>query len=139
MRELKAVEVFQLAEEVSRLRRSEEEIGHRDLVVRPEYRAGIVVFRSPGARPDDPGDPKEITHADLDVLVHVLGGGGTLTVRGEARDLVGGMAVRLPAGTPHDFAAGEGEGGEDLVLFYAMIRVKAETPESLTTDSRQTG
>ena len=134
---MKVLEVFQLAEEVSRLRRSEEEIGHRDLVVRPEYRAGIIVFRSPGARLDDPGDPKEITHADLDVLVHVLGGGGTLTVRGEARDLVAGMAVRLPAGTPHDFVAGEGE--EDLVLFYAMIRVKAETPESLTTDSRQTG
>ena len=136
---MKVLEVFQLAEEVSRLRRSEEEIGHRDLVVRPEYRAGIVVFRSPGKRPDDPGDPKEITHADLDVLVHVLGGGGTLTVRGETRDLAAGMAVRLPAGTPHDFAPREGEGGEDLVLFYAMIRVKAESPESHTTDSRQTG
>jgi hypothetical protein len=45
------------------------------------------------------------------------------------------MAVRLPAGTPPDFAAGE----EDLVLFYALIRVKAESPESATTDSRQTG
>ncbi len=134
---MKAVEVFHLAEEAGRLRRSEEEIGHRDLVVRPEYRAGIVVFRSPGSRPDDPGDPKEITHADLDVLAQVLGGGGTLTVRGETRDLAVGMAVRPPAGTPHDFAAGEGE--EDLVLFYAMIRVKAESPESLTTDSRQTG
>ena len=116
------VEVFHLEEEAARLRQTEGEIGHRDLVERPEYRAGIVIFRSPGTRPDVSEAPKEITHSDLDVMAQVLGGKGKLTVRGESREMISGMAVRLPAGTPHDFSAGE----EDLVLFYALIRVKAE-------------
>ncbi|MFQ5915277.1 MAG: cupin domain-containing protein [Nitrospinota bacterium] len=113
------MDVFHLEEEAKRLRRTEGEVGHRKLVERPGYRAGLVLFRRPNARPEKPG---EITHPDLDVVAHVIGGSGTLTVKGESRDLVPGMVLHLPAGTPHDFAAGH----EDLLLFYALIQSKTE-------------
>lgn len=112
--------VFRLDDEVSRLQQAEGEIGHRTLVERPGYRAGVVIFRRGEARPELSGKPREITHPDLDVMVHVIRGSGTLSVGGEPRDLAPGTIVHLPAGTPHDFAAGR----EDLVLFYALIQVK---------------
>ena len=114
--------VFDLEKEAERLRRTEGEIGHQTLVERPGYRAGIVRFRRGKSNAEDPEKPKEITHPDLDVLAHVIGGSGTLTVRGESRKLVSGTVLHLPAGTPHDFAAVN----EDLVLFYTQIQANPE-------------
>ena len=111
------MEIFHLQDEAGRLERSDGDIGHRILVDRPGYRAGVVQFRSQGETGSEPGPSKEITHTDLDVMVHVIGGDGSLTVFGEARTVVPGMFLHLPAGTPHDFAAGE----NDLLLLYTQI------------------
>jgi quercetin dioxygenase-like cupin family protein len=116
----KQLDVFHLAEEANRLREGDNEIHHRPLVERAEYRAGIVVFRPLEKPPANHGKPQEITHPDLDVLAHVVEGSGTITVRGKSETLFAGQMLYLPAGTPHDFSAG----GEDLVLFYAQIHVR---------------
>ena len=116
------MDVFHLDEETKRLQEAKGEIGHRKLVERPGYRTGLVIFRRPAAPHTGSVKPREITHPDLDVVAHVIGGAGVLTVGGESRDLVPGMVLHLPAGTPHDFAAGK----EDLVLFYALIQSKTE-------------
>lgn len=111
------MEIFHLQDEAGRLERSDGDIGHRILVDRPGYRAGVVQFRRQGETGSEPGPSKEITHTDLDVMVHVIGGDGSLTVFGEARTVVPGMFLHLPAGTPHDFSAGE----NDLLLLYTQI------------------
>ena len=79
------------------------------------YEAGLIAFHPrPGA------DPRQILHADRDVICQVLRGRGRLRLEGETVPVAPGTLCRVPAGTPHDFAA---TGSEPLVLFYTLVAV----------------
>ncbi len=88
------------------------------------YESGLIAFQPPAAgaaAPAPPADaPRQILHADRDVLCHVLRGAGRLRLADEDLPLGPGLLCGVPAGTPHDFAA---TGAEPLVLYYTTIRV----------------
>ncbi|HEX2932453.1 MAG TPA: cupin domain-containing protein, partial [Candidatus Binatia bacterium] len=62
--------------------------------------------------------PKQINHADKDVLCQVIKGSGRLRIDGKRISLRPGMICHIPKGTAHDFAAGK---NGELVLFYSLI------------------
>lgn len=80
---------------------------------RPEYQVGLIRFA-----PEAAADAKMIVHEDLDVVCLVVSGHGTLTSDGESTAIGPGSIFRIPARTPHDFAAQ----GEPLELLYATIK-----------------
>ena len=93
------------------------------------YEAGLVAFHPspgseqppPGGAPRQPeGDPRRILHGDRDVVCQVLRGVGRLRLDEQSVPVEPGVLCRIPAGTPHDFAA---TGAEPLVLFYTLIAV----------------
>ena len=79
------------------------------------YETGLIAFH---ARPDS--DPRQILHGDRDVVCQVLQGTGRLRLEGRSVPVERGVLCRIPAGTPHDFAA---TGAEPLVLFYTLVTV----------------
>ncbi|HZU05527.1 MAG TPA: cupin domain-containing protein [Chloroflexota bacterium] len=79
------------------------------------YEAGLIAFH-----PQPVADPRQICHADRDLLCQVLRGHGRLRLGAQQVPVAPGLLCRIPAGTPHDFAA---QGPEPLVLFYALIKV----------------
>jgi mannose-6-phosphate isomerase-like protein (cupin superfamily) len=83
----------------------------------PGYEVGLIAFY-----PRLSADPHEICHADRDVLCHALRGSGRLRLDGETIAVEAGTLYRVPAGTPHDFAA---SGVDPLVLLYTLIAVAA--------------
>jgi mannose-6-phosphate isomerase-like protein (cupin superfamily) len=86
------------------------------------YEVGLIAFHpAPGGDPRQAaGDPRQILHRDRDVVCQVLQGVGRLRLEGETVPVEPGVLCRIPAGTPHDFAA---TGAEPLVLFYTLIAV----------------
>jgi quercetin dioxygenase-like cupin family protein len=98
-------------------RRISREISHRCVFEAPHFSAGVVAFRASPAE-----GRKQITHADKDLVCHVLKGRGNLRVRRRRFTLSRGMVCHIPRGTPHDFSA-EGRGA--LVLFYSLIEAPA--------------
>jgi mannose-6-phosphate isomerase-like protein (cupin superfamily) len=57
------------------------------------------------------------------VICQVVRGAGRLRLEDEAVPVAPGSVYRIPAGTPHDFAASE---AEPLVLLYTLVTVSAE-------------
>ena len=110
------MQVFNLEELIPNLERLTPEIRFRDVVSRPTFKAGLIAF-APGGT----ADPKQITHADKDVLCYVLRGRGRLRVDGTLTSLEPGVLCHVPAGTPHDFAATD----EELLLLYVLIETAA--------------
>jgi mannose-6-phosphate isomerase-like protein (cupin superfamily) len=91
------------------------------------YEAGLIAFQPPDPSVATtaestlrPADSKQILHADRDVLCHVLRGAGRLRLPDHTVAVEPGLLCRIPAGTPHDFAA---TGAEPLVLYYTLVRV----------------
>ena len=109
------MKVMVLAEELARAAPLSPEMAHRRLVAGEGYEAGAIRF-APGAA----ADPKQITHADRDVLCYVLSGAGRLRAGGNETPLCPGLLCHIPANTPHDFAATT----EPLSLFYCLIRTR---------------
>ncbi len=60
----------------------------------------------------------EHTH-DGDELVYVLSGTASARVGQTSYELSPGMAMRVPANTPHEFAAAEQEGALEVLVIYA--------------------
>jgi mannose-6-phosphate isomerase-like protein (cupin superfamily) len=96
------------------LKKLNEEIRYVDCFSDKQFTAGLIAFR-----PSKKGNPKQINHADKDVLCHVVQGSGRLRIHRRRTPLKPGMVCHIPKGTPNDFAAGtRGE----LVLFYSLIK-----------------
>jgi len=95
------------------LKRISDEIRYADCFKEETFTSGLIAFR-----PSKNSDPKQIIHADRDVVCEVIKGSGRLRVNGKRTPLRPGIICHIPKGTPHDFAAGKyGE----LVLFYSLI------------------
>jgi mannose-6-phosphate isomerase-like protein (cupin superfamily) len=109
------MKILLLAEELARAKVLSPEMAHRHLAKGSIYEAGVVRL-TPGAG----ADPKQITHADQDVLCYVLSGAGRLRAGGTETALGPGLLCHIPANTPHDFAATT----EPLALSYCFIRTR---------------
>jgi ATP-dependent Clp protease ATP-binding subunit ClpC len=114
---VRQVDISQIESLLADLDQVNEEIAYRRCATGPGYECGLIRFQ-PTEQPRN-----QITHVDKDVIAHVLRGRGQLTSGSTSREMAPGDVVRIPAGTPHDFAAV----GEPLVLFYASVTV----PEGL--------
>lgn len=99
---------------LKRLKKLNDEIRYADCFADKQFTAGLIAFR-----PSRRANPKQINHADKDVLCHVIKGSGRLRIRGKRTPLRPGTICHIPKGTPHDFAAGR---SSELVLFYSLIR-----------------
>ena len=108
------MKIIKLSAALKDLKKLNEEIRYVDCFADKQFTAGLIAFRR-----NKQSDPKQINHADKDVLCHVIKGTGRLRVRGKRTPLRAGMVCHIPKGTPHDFAAG---GSGELVLFYSLIK-----------------
>ena len=108
------MKVIKIQQALKGLKKINEEIRFKNLVEGRKFSAGLISFR-----PKKAGDPKQIRHADRDVLCHVLRGRGRLRVNGRRIALKPGTLCHIPKGTPHDFAAGK---TGEMVLFYSLIK-----------------
>src|SRR5919199_6585035 len=109
------MDVLRLDEALGELQPIGSEIGLRTWHQAPSYEVGLIAFYP---RTDD--DPRQICHAQRDVVCHALRGTGRLRLEGETLPVEPGALYRIPAGTPHDFAA---TGAEPLVLLYTLVTV----------------
>ena len=75
--------------------------------------------RSDRLPPEKNSNPKQINHADKDVVCHVVKGSGRLRIDGKRIPLKPGTICHIPKGTLHDFAAGR---RNELILFYSLIK-----------------
>ena len=116
------MDVLAAEQALRELRPLSPEVGVRSWHRGDAYECGLIAFQPPAAA--DPavptGEPEQILHRDRDVLCHVLRGAGRLRLADESLPIGPGLLCRVPAGTPHDFAA---TGAEPLVLYYTLIRV----------------
>jgi mannose-6-phosphate isomerase-like protein (cupin superfamily) len=99
---------------LKRLREINDEIRYADCFADKRFTSGLIAFR-----PSKNSNPKQIHHADKDVICHVVRGSGRLRVGGKRVRLKPGMICHIPKGTRHDFAAGK---SGKLVLFYSLIK-----------------
>ncbi|MGE5219552.1 MAG: cupin domain-containing protein [Chloroflexota bacterium] len=99
---------------LKRLREINDEIRYADCFADKRFTSGLIAFR-----PSKNSNPKQINHADKDVICHVVRGSGRLRVGGKRVRLKPGMICHIPKGTRHDFAAGK---SGELVLFYSLIK-----------------
>jgi len=96
------------------LDRLTDEIAYRRVASGPGYECGLIRFL-----PREEADARQITHADKDVVCHVIKGRGQLRTAAQPQNLTPGALCRIPAGTAHDFSAID----EPLVLFYVSVSV----------------
>jgi quercetin dioxygenase-like cupin family protein len=96
------------------LKKLNEEIRYADCFSDKQFTAGLIAFK-----PSKESNPKQINHADKDVVCHVVKGTGRVRIRGKRTPLRPGTICHIPKGTPHDFAAGK---SGELVLFYSLIK-----------------
>ena len=108
--------VLSLADELTQAKAVSPEMAYRRLAEGEGYEAGVVRFAPAAA-----ADPKQVTHADRDVLCYVLSGAGRLRAKGHETPLAPGLLCHIPAKTPHDFAAAT----EPLSLYYCLIRTRS--------------
>lgn len=108
------MKIIKLSSTLKKLKKLNEEIRYADCFSDKQFTAGLIAFR-----PSRQRNPKQINHADKDVLCHVIKGSGRLRVRGKRTALRPGMVCHIPKNTPHDFAAGR---SGELVLFYSLIK-----------------
>lgn len=108
------MKLIQLNSALKRLKTLNDEIRYADCFADKQFTAGLIAFR-----PSKQRNPKQINHADKDVICHVIKGSGRLRIPGKRTALKPGMICHIPKGTPHDFAAGK---RGELVLFYSLIK-----------------
>jgi mannose-6-phosphate isomerase-like protein (cupin superfamily) len=108
------VKVLKINRALKLLKNLNDEIRYVDCFADKQFTAGLIAFR-----PSKNSNPKQINHADKDVVCHVLKGSGRLRVDGRRVSLKPGTICHIPKGTPHDFAAGR---SGELVLFYSLIK-----------------
>jgi quercetin dioxygenase-like cupin family protein len=99
---------------LKRLKKLNDEIRYADCFNEKQFSGGVIAFR-----PAKNSDPKQINHADKDVVCHVVKGSGRLRIKGKRIPLKPGTICHISKGTPHDFAAGK---NGELVLFYSLIK-----------------
>ena len=108
------MKLIKLDSALKRLKKLNDEIRYADCFADKQFTAGIIAFR-----PSKQESPKQINHADKDVVCHVIKGSGRLRIRGKRTALRPGIICHIPKGTPHDFAAGR---SSELILFYSLIK-----------------
>ena len=108
------MKVLRLNAKLKGLKKLNDEIRYADCFADQQFTAGLIAFR-----PTKNSNPKQINHADKDVVCHVIKGTGRLRSDGKRVSLKPGTVCHIPKGTPHDFAAGR---SGDLVLFYSLIK-----------------
>lgn len=108
------MKIVRISQALKRLKKLNEEIRYADCFEAKQFTSGLIAFRPTGN-----SNPKQINHADKDVVCHVIKGTGRLRVDGKRIPLKAGAICHIPKGTPHDFAAGK---SGELVLFYSLIR-----------------
>jgi quercetin dioxygenase-like cupin family protein len=108
------MKVIKIATALKGLKKLNDEIRYADCFADKQFTAGLIAFR-----PTKNSNPKQINHADKDVVCHVIKGTGRLRADGKRVPLKPGTVCHIPKGTPHDFAAGK---SSELVLFYSLIK-----------------
>lgn len=108
------MKVVKISQALKGLKKLNDEIRYADCFADKRFTSGLIAFR-----PTKIVKPKQINHADKDVVCHVVKGKGRLRVDGKRVSLKPGMICHIPKGTPHDFAAGK---SGELVLFYSLIK-----------------
>jgi quercetin dioxygenase-like cupin family protein len=108
------MKVIKISQARKNLKKLNDEIRYTDCFAEKQFTSGLIAFRS-----TKHSNPKQINHADKDVICHVVKGSGRLCVDGRRIRLKAGVVCHIPKGTPHDFAAGR---SGDLILFYSLIK-----------------
>ena len=108
-----AMKLIKISSALKRLKKLNDEIRYADCFSEKQFTTGLIAFRR-----NKNSDPKQIEHADKDVVCHVIEGNGRLRVDGKRVPLRAGVICHIPKGTPHDFAAGN---SGELILFYSLI------------------
>ncbi|MGH7927710.1 MAG: cupin domain-containing protein [Candidatus Binatia bacterium] len=109
------MKTIKISAALQRLRKLNDEIRYYNFFAEKTFTTGVIAFRSRKGV-----DPKQINHADKDVICQVIKGRGRLRAGGKRIALAPGIVCHIPKGTPHDFAAAK----NDLVLFYSLIQTK---------------
>jgi mannose-6-phosphate isomerase-like protein (cupin superfamily) len=91
-----------------------DEIRYADCFAGKQFTSGLIAFKL-----SKNSNPKQINHADKDVICHVIKGTGRLRAAGKRIPLRPGIVCHVPKGTPHDFAGGK---TGELILFYSLIK-----------------
>ena len=112
--ESSSVKIVKIAAARKGLRKINDVIRYASCFEEEQFTSGIIVF-NPTKNPAS----KQITHADKDLVCHVLEGSGRLRVNDRRIRLHPGTVCHIPKGTPHDFAAAI---SGQLVLFYSLIK-----------------
>ena len=108
------MKVLRISAQLKHLKKLNDEIRYVDCFSEKQFTTGLIAFRW-----NKNSDPKQIDHADKDVVCHVIKGSGRLRVDGKRMALIPGVICHIPKGTPHDFTAGK---NGELVLFYSLIK-----------------
>jgi quercetin dioxygenase-like cupin family protein len=108
------MKVVKIRSALKRLKDLNDEIRYADCFEAKQFTSGLIAFR-----PKRNSNPKQINHADKDVVCQVIKGSGRLRISGKRILLRPGIVCHIPKGTPHDFAAGK---KGELILFYSLIR-----------------
>ena len=108
------MKVVRIGAALKRLKKLNAEIRYAECFETEQFTSGLIAFRPTNSR-----NPKQISHADKDVVCQVVKGSGHLRVNGKRVPLRPGAVCHIPKGTPHDFAAGR---SGELILFYSLIR-----------------
>lgn len=110
------MKILRITSQLKRLKKLNEEIRYADCFGEARFTSGLIAFRA-----TKHSNPKQINHADKDVVCHVIKGSGRLRVNGKRTTLRPGMLCHIPKGTAHDFSAGR---NGELVLFYSLIKTE---------------
>lgn len=108
------MKVIKINSALKGLKQLNDEIRYADCFAAKQFTAGLIAFG-----PSKNSNPKQINHADKDVVCHVIKGSGRLRINRKRIPLRPGTVCHIPKGTPHDFAAGK---SSELVLFYSLIK-----------------
>ena len=108
------MKLIKISQALRSLKKLNDEIRYADCFGEKQFTSGLIAFR-----PTKKSNPKQINHADKDVVCHVIKGSGRLRIDGKRFPLRPGTICHIPKGTPHDFAAGK---SEDLILFFSLIK-----------------
>ncbi len=108
------MKVIKVESALKRLKKLNDEIRYADCFAEKQFTSGLIAFR-----PAKNTNPKQINHADKDVVCHVIKGSGRLRINSKRIPLRPGIICHIPKGAPHDFAASK---KGELVLFYSLIK-----------------
>jgi mannose-6-phosphate isomerase-like protein (cupin superfamily) len=108
------MKIIKINTALKRLKKLNDEIRYADCFADKQFTAGLIAFRA-----SKNSNPKQINHADKDVVCHVIKGSGRLRVKHKPISLKPGIICHIPKGTAHDFAAGK---SGELILFYSLIK-----------------